>query len=415
MQCLSSKGRDVLKSNALGVSRFLCLLACVFALLFSGCDAVRKEMEKQKQKKAEEKTEQEAHLLFPVEVVSPERRDMADYVEPLGWVEAERKVEVIAKGMGECLSLAVETGDAVEEGRVLAQLDSAELKAQIGQSEVSVKQSLFEYDLAKKRIEAGGTTNEVELKKFALDQAKAALDVQKVQLAQQTIQAPIAGVVTARTIQKGMLVSSGTPVVTIVDPTSYILPIDVPERQRPRLSVGQEARVHIDAHGDEEFTAQIRRIDPNVNAQQGTVRVILDFEEAARALLLDGAFARVRLIMEVRENVLSLPKDVLIEESERAYVMVVREKPAEEEGEDEGEASEGEDGAPAGPQLVAERIEVERGLEEGGFVEIVSGLDASEQVVSLGQHSLKPGAAVKITDTPTELKETAEKAEGEAV
>ena len=48
-------------------------------------------------------------------------------------------------------------------------------------------------------------------------------------------------------------------------------------------------------------------------------------------------------------------------------------------------------------------------------MEIVSGLDASEQVVSLGQHSLKPGAAVKITDTPTELKETAEKAEGEAV
>lgn len=401
-------------------------------LFLPGCgDALTNLMNQAKENTDAASTKTETPPL-PVGVTHPERRSMAAYLEPVGWIQAERRVDVLSKGMGQCLSVAVEEGDRVTEGQVLAELDRKELEAQIKQSSVNTAQTKYDLEVAKKEAEAGSfADHQAKLKQFMWEQAEAGLELQRIQLEHQTIRTPINGIVTARRLQKGMMVSAGTPSFSVVDPASCQLPIEVPERQLPNLKVGQDAQVRIDSQGGTEYTGKVLRINPNVDVQKGTVKVMLDFRPEDKAQLREGAFARVRLVTETHENALVVPKDALLEENARSYVMIVRSETADEVAtrikrleEDRTAAQKKADKGKTtpvkitdeekAPHMVAARIEIQKGLEDSNYVEALSGLEENAQVVILGQNTLKPGAAVKITDASSELRTQEEKAKQEA-
>jgi membrane fusion protein (multidrug efflux system) len=370
-------------------------------------------------------------VVFPVEATKPHRAAISAYATTASTILAERRVDIISKGLGQCLELMAEEGDEVRAGDILAELDKAEIEAQIEQSRVSVAQQKHALDLAKKQRGTMGYIAEDENRaRFAHDQALASLNILNVQLKNLTIRAPIGGIITQRNIQVGMLVSSGAPVYTVMDPTSLVLPVNLPERELSRLHEGQKARVVIDSLQGEELDAQVLRINPTVDVS-GTVKVTLTFDAETCKRLREGLYARVRLVMETHEQALLLPKDAVLEENTRAYVMVILEKALEEEKPEtpvEGEAPE-EDAKEAKPQeevgeeadegavdeeaveevvnvkprFIAERVEVQTGLEDREYIEIISGIDEDALVVTLGQHTLKSGSAVKVTTATAEI------------
>jgi len=350
-----------------------------------------------------------ADLPVPVEVIHPERRTMNAYFETTGRIVAENRVELLSKGVGQCVAVYVEEGDRVQKDQLLAELDNTELLAQINQTRVNVAQAKARLDLAERSLAEGiGPKVERDNAQFAYEQALATLKIQEVNLDHQRIRAPISGIITRKTIVPGMMVTTGMNLFSIVDPTSYVLPISVPERELTRLKEGQQARVTVDSAPDKELTASIRRINPSVDPQSGTIRVTLAFDDAAQEVLRDAAFCRVKLILETREDVLALPKDVILEDNARKYVMVVKAIVQEAKN---PEASSGEvQSSPPGEreqntakQYIAERAEVQTGLEDSSYVEILDGLSEDAWVVSLGQQTLKAGARVKVTNIQEEL------------
>jgi membrane fusion protein, multidrug efflux system len=364
-----------------------------------------------------------------VEAERPERRDISEYLAETGRISAESQVEVLAKGTGHCLSLKVEEGDEVRKGQVLAELDRAEMEAQVRQSRVNVAQQKLAYERAERGVAQGIVAMaERDNAKSAFKQAEASLDMQEVQLSHLTIRAPITGVVTKRTLQQGMLVSSGTAAFTIIDPSSFVLPINVNERHLPRLRVGQMAYVTIDSAGDRDFVAKVRRINPGVDLQSSAVKVILDFERKDHKYLREAAFARYQLVMDTREDTLAVPMDAIIEDNTRRYVMLVKERidPVLEDGEDadteetagEDDGREGEEGeadddqaetvADQEPVWVATRMEVEVGLEDSDYVEILSGVGADDMVITLGQQSVNDGDPVEVMSVAQALESKSE-------
>lgn len=329
-------------------------------------------------------------IQIPVQTAKPTRRDISAYFETTSRVTAENRVEVISKGTGQCLNVTVEVGDMVTAGQVLAELDSMELEAQIRQTRVNLAQQKSHMDLARRSFEEGlGPEVEFTNAKYAFEANQAVLELQQVQMGHQTIRAPIGGVLTQRTLQTGMLVSTGMPTFSIVDPTSYVLPISIPEKELGRLRLEQPADVSIDSRQGETFEATIQRINPAVDPQSGTVGVLLRFNEEARQYLREAAFARVRLVMETHANALVVPKDTLLEENSRKFLMVVEEQPPADAG--------------AEPRLIARRIEIETGLEDSDFIEVVKGIDDNANIVTLGQHTLKPDSPVVITTAESEI------------
>jgi len=343
-----------------------------------------------------------------VEAEHPVRRDISEYLSETGRIMAENQVEVLAKGTGHCLSIAVEEGDTVREGQILAELDRDEMEAQVRQSRVNVAQQKMTYDRAEGMLKEGiGSSADRDNAKFAYEQAKASLEMQEVQLSFLTIRAPIGGVVTKRSLQEGMLVSTGAAAFTIVDPASYVLPINVNERNLPRLRVGQEAYVTVDSAGDREFLARVRRINPGVDLQNSAVKVILDFDRSDHKYLREAAFARYRLVMDTREGTLTVPKDAVIEENTRRYVMVVT--PEEPDSSEAGEERESQ------PRWVATRMEVEVGLEDSDYREILSGVGAEDLVITLGQQTVSDGDPVDVTTVEGALEMNADVDAGAAL
>jgi membrane fusion protein (multidrug efflux system) len=384
---------------------FQYLTIVLFAGLLTACDTpVSGEV---KNEDGDPKSKIEAiEVRIPVEAGLPVRRDIAAYFETTSRITAEERVEVMAKGMGECIEVMVEEGDAVKEGQVLATLDRDELEAQIRQTRVNVEMNKYQLDKAREQSERGILSPfEADNAGFAHEQAVATLKVQELQLENQTILAPIDGVVTMRSIQRGMMVTSGIPAFSIVNPDSYVLPITPPEKELRNLKEGQKANVSVDSAPGEEFEATVRRISPSVDPATGTVRVLLDFNEADKVKLKDAAFARVKLVMDIRENTLAIEKDSMLEENGRQYVMVVTDAdtpddatPAPVEAAQAVETPE-----TLKPALVAKKVEIETGLEDSEYVEVLSGIDEETLIVKLGQHTLKAGAAVELTNLHDEV------------
>jgi membrane fusion protein (multidrug efflux system) len=385
-------------------------VTCLIALAAAGCGSTVEGVPNNRTD-----GQKDSEILIPVEATTPIREDISSYFETTTRVEAEKRVEVVAKGSGLCLAVSADEGDFVEEGDLIARLETEELEAQIRQSRVSLEQTKFQMETAEEQLREGILSPfEARNARFGYETALATLRMQELQLSYQTIHAPIGGVITLKNIQVGQIVAPGTPIFRIVDPVSYILPIMPPEKELPRLEVGQQARVSIDSVKDREFNAEIRRINPSVDPMSGTIKVVLDFEEEARAYLREGSFARVRLVMETHEDVLLVPKDAVLEENARKYLMIVeeREVPVTIATEDAVDPERAGDAVPeeAGPvntemktRLAARRVEIQTGLEDSDYIEVMTGIGPDTKVVTLGQHTLKPDALVKVTTAQDEI------------
>jgi membrane fusion protein (multidrug efflux system) len=348
-------------------------------------------------------------VVVPVETAPLRRGNIATYFETTSRVEAERKVDVAAKASARCEKILVEIGDAVTQGQVLAELERTEAEAAYAQSEVTVRQNKTAYELARQQFEEGlGPKVEMDNARYAYEQSLATLETQRIQLDNLTIRAPISGIVTQRDIQTGMLVSVGFNAFRIVDPTSYILTISPPERELPRLKVGQVAKVSVDALRGREFDAQIRRINPSVDPVSGTVKVVLDFDEQVRKSLHEAAFARVKLVMATLQNVLLAPKEAIVDEEGRQYLFLA--VPAEE-----AEPSETELPRDGETEYAADRVEVRTGLEDSNRIQIINGASDGDVVITNGQHTLKPGTRIRITNLHDDIWQNADLSADEAL
>ncbi len=361
--------------------------------ILTGCP----EKEKSEANAATNPSVAEKRTSIPVEAQLPTRGSVSEYFETDSRIEAERKVTATSEGMGKCIRVFVDEGDRVNTGDVLAELDKEELNAQLRSANAQLQKLRSDYERSKQLYEEGlAAKAEYDNARYSYEQQLASVNQQQVQLDNMTIRAPISGVVTIRHIQQGDLVSSNAPAFDIVDTNSYILTINPPEQLLPRVEKGQKALVSIDAVKGEPFEATVRRINPSVDPATGTVKVTLDFRKDIMSQLREAAFARVRLVMDTREDALLVPKDAVIEENARKYLFVVEsEKETTPEGTEAGDA--------AAQTMIATRVEVKTGLEDNARVEIIEGIDENSPIVTVGQQTLKSGSEVKLTTTQEEL------------
>ncbi len=343
-------------------------------------------------------------VVFPVEVGVPVRGEISEYLETNSRIEAAQRVEMTAEGTGIALQVLAEEGDRVEQGDILVELDKEDALAQLQQAEVQVRQQKADYERTKKGYEFGGMPEaELDAARFAYEQGQANLRIQRLQVENLTARAPIDGIIVMRQVQQGQLVTSGQPLFSIVNPDSYELVINPPERELPRLHEGQKALVNIDALPGETFTAFVERINPAADPVSGTIKVTLDFAEQAKAKLREALFARVKLVMETYENALLVPKDTVIEENGRKYVFALRENNPEDIELPESSGGEEPAAAVAEADYVADRVEIEVGLEDSKHFQVLTGLDDSDVIVTVGQNNLRPGAPVRVTSSDAEI------------
>ena len=310
---------------------------------------------------------------IPVRVVPVERRQIAQFLETNGTVESDNDVALVARTSGPIVELLVEEGMRVEAGQLLARIDDAEIRARLALAKVNQGEAELAYQRAKAQYE-----KEI-LSRALFDQASAKLEAARaqvhetqVQLDYTSIRAPFTGMIVTRFIKFAQHVQSSTPMFRISAFDPLQCPIQVPEKDLGRLSVGQRAHLTVEAFPGERFNARVLRVSPVVDSATGTVKTTLEVETHGR--LRPGMFASVFLETDRHDDALVIPKTALVLESIGDTVYI----------------KEGD---------VARRREVRLGYDEGDHVEVVAGLEAGQDVVVLGQDSLSDGTPVYVLDS----------------
>ncbi len=311
----------------------------------------------------------------PVAVTAVEHGSIARAVSVSGVVEPIRSVGVNSQVSGLLLAVQVEEGDLVRRGQPIARIDERELRAQLDAAEAQLEVARSAYERAEQlRDRRVITLPEYERDRAAYAAAEATVDQLRTRIGYATVNAPVTGVVTEKLVETGDVVANQTRLFEIADVSTMVVRVGVSELDVVELSIGDPVDVGLDAYPGNALSGQIRRVFPAADPATRLVPVEVALDEASARLARPGFLARVTFSLNAREDVLLLPANALVGGQGSQSVFVV---------EDER----------------AIRRTVETGLTSQGRVEIVSGLDGSEVVVTAGNNMLRDGAAVRVQNT----------------
>jgi len=313
---------------------------------------------------------------IPVKAQPVVRQDMLAYLETYARLEAERQVTTLARTTGLVKRLLVEEGDAVKAGQVLVELDQEEASLRSRQAQATYQEAKANFERFKNLHQSNMVSQtEFEAARLRYESTKVSLEEADIGLAHTTIKAPMAGVITRRTVELGDLVRTNQELFVVADLDLLLARIFIPERRMYQVRPGQDATISVEAVPGQTFEAGIRRIGPEVIAESGTFKVTLAVK--ANGLLKPGMFATVRLITDRHLQTLVIPKTALVLETEGDDVFAIVDS-------------------------LVQRLPVELGLIEGNQVEVLSGVVEGDMLVTVGHDGLKEGAAVRIVGAKAE-------------
>ncbi len=336
--------------------------ALLSALLVSACQS--------EQPTEAENTEEETPPV-PVETSIPVRGDVYAVYTGTAPIEAFAEAEVIAKVDGEVRELLVEEGDEVSKGQILARLDGERLRLELNESEAKLRKLQRDYernvDLQAKGLISDGDFEKI---KYEMEAQEAAFNLASLELDYTQIRAPISGVIAERFVKRGNTISNGEALFKVTSLDPLVAYLHVPEREYRHIGAGQPVGIDIDALQGEPIVATVSRVSPVVDPETGTFKITVEIVDEQRRIK-PGMFGRIGVIYDVHENALQVPRSAIIEDQGAASIFVV-----------EGDH--------------AVRKTIDTGYSNRGMVEVTSGLQDGEQVVTVGQASLKQDSRVAV-------------------
>lgn len=338
-----------------------------------------------------------------VAVVVAESETMPRYLSGVGSLEAVRQVTISPEVDGRVIKIAFESGDTVQRGDFLVQLDDGPergdlqtFEAQLQLAEVNLKRAEA---LAKKEF---GTQANVDQNISARDQAKAGIAKTQALIAQKRINAPFGGNIGVRQINLGQYLQAGAPVVTLTNLDTLYANFTLPEQARSQVAVGQTVEIRADAYAGRVFQGRVTTIEPQVDpdTRNITVQAALDNPDHE---LLPGMYAQVQVVLPGEPDVVTLPETAVYNSVYGETVFLVQEQAPAEGAADSAPADDAGGAKESAPLYKVVETFVTTGTHYNGKVGIIKGIAAGDRVVKDGQVRLHNGAQVTIKSKPDPL------------
>jgi len=332
----------------------------------------------------------------PPATITAEKARSEKWVERLasiGTLVASQGVDITSQVAGVVTEVLIESGQDVQQGTKLVQLDTAVEVADLASSRAVLREAEVAFerqtDLIQKRVTSEANLDTARAKR---DTAQAAVKRIEAVIAQKLITAPFSGRLGIRKVEKGQYVSAGMPLVSLqaLDPIRVDFPM--PEQFVGRLEVGQPIELTVDAYPDRTFKGEIQSLDARV-AQDTRTLLVRGLLRNPDHKLLPGMFANVTVLVGNPAEVVTVPRTAVTYTLYGDSVYVVQSAPAKE-GAPTQAAGNNDEAA-----LVVERRFVRTGPVREDRVAVSSGLAVGELVVTTGQIKLIPGASVRIDNS----------------
>lgn len=307
------------------------------------------------------------------EVVA-QRREFADQIRVLGVARGRRSVNITSNTTQLVTQVMFADGQAVAAGTPLVELQAREEDADLIRTRAQLENAQREYDRYRILAERGVAPRVMaETAETALKTAQAGVAAAESRRGDRILRAPFAGVLGLTSVTPGTLISPGSVITTLDDISGVRVDFPLPERYLGVLPVGAPLTATTDAFPGEEFNGRIALLDTRVNEQTRAIIARAEFPNPGNRIR-PGMMMRVA-VHQGRRQSLAVPEAAVQYEGQGAFVYRI---------------ARGETGA------TAQRVEVQTGAVEGGYVEIVSGLANNDHIVASGLNRIQPGAPVSV-------------------
>lgn len=370
--------------------------------------------------------------IISVQTEKVEKRTLTQSVTATGKIYPEIQVIITPEVSGEVVYLAVRDGQKVKKNDVLLKIKPDyynarrdQMAAGVASTTASLNRVRSDYnrtkDLFEKKLvsdaELEQSKTAYEVSKAQYDQAQAALNQTEEDLMKTTIHAPMEGTVTQLKVESGERVLGtsqfqGTAVMTIADLSRMECRVDVGENDIVLISIGDTARIDIDAFPNRKFDGVVYEIANTAKTKGfGTQEEVTNFEVKIRiidkdVLLRPGMSMTAKIETDRRQNVLTVPiqsvttrmpkKDEKTKEGDESpdVVIVTLEKLKKKD-------------EPTVKEVVflynegtVKMVEVKRGISDDSHIEITEGLKEDDSVISGSykaiSRELEDGSKVKL-------------------
>jgi membrane fusion protein, multidrug efflux system len=311
----------------------------------------------------------------------------------IGTLRAIQGVAMAPQAAGDVTAIHFESGDDVEAGALLINIDDSVEQADLANGLAQLKNADSTLTRQRTLVAQGNTPQStVDTAIATRDSAAATVERTRAVIAQKAIKAPFAGRLGLRNVDLGQYVAVGTSLVTLQQLDPIYADFPVPEEALNSMATGQAVRMTVDAIPGRSFAGKIEAIDARVSAESRNVTARAVFANPDRKLL-PGMFANLTVTTGEPAAVLTLPRTAIVYSLYGDDVFVVTAAPhAREQG------GLSENGGSSG--LIVERRLVRVGPARGERVAIEEGLRAGERVVTAGQIKLQAYSPVTLDETP---------------
>jgi membrane fusion protein (multidrug efflux system) len=309
----------------------------------------------------------------PVEAAKVVAAPLNEQVTAIGTLLSNEAVTISSEIPGRLQEIHFQEGQPIDKGAPLFTLDDSVYRAQLDDAEAKLK-------LAEQTNKRTSTlfTNKYATAQSADESASnlavstAAVELARVQLEKAHIVAPFSGIVGLRRVSVGEYITAGQALVNLeaIDPVKA--DFRVPEKFLPAIRVGQTIRIKVDAFPEDSFEGKVYAIDPrlDVAGRSLLVRAVVPNGDQR---LRPGLFARVTVLLQLKEDALSVPEQAIVPQGDSQFVFKIV------------------DGK-------VHLTKVVTGTRRDGRVEIVEGLAPGDQVVTAGQLKIRDGTAVSVVN-----------------
>ncbi len=301
-------------------------------------------------------------------------RDFAEHIEALGTLEPNEVVNLTLNTSDRVQSIYFDDGQRVRKGKTLLTLAQNEQVALTEAADAGAGEAAQQLERIE-RLAARNAVSAADLDEARSDLITANAQLRAVQSRQKdrVLVAPFDGILGFRQVSVGSYVRAGDTVARLIDDSEMNLEFSVPSIFLRSLSPGTKVIARTDDYPGESFDGKIATIDNAIDPVSRSVRVRATLPNPER-ILLSGMFMEVVLTAAPRES-LAIPEESVQPIGPKTFVFKVVET----------------DG-----KLTALRSEVTLGSLEDGYLEVLSGLTASDSVVTEGVIRVRDGSQIKI-------------------
>ena len=336
---------------------------------------------------------------IPVEVVEIIPDSLLEFLNVTGRVGSEQEAYLSSKEGGRILKFYKDAGDVVIKNEEIVRIETVSLELKKTQADNQVKIAENNLNLAQAQFEdvkrnldrmrnlfKDGTISKRELEQFELnfqtanqklESSFAYLEVAKdnfkiinADIRDYSIFAPFDGVIGIRRADVGEIISPGQSIISLYNPQKLNAQVKVAEKDISCLQIGQRAILTLDVSVSKQLKGQVTRISGAPDANTRLFDVYINFEDMSNNII-PGIFLQGKILVDTKENIMTLSNEALIKEGMEYFVFTVEDNHAVKK-------------------------QVKLGNRSEDKFEIISGIDFGTKIITFGKENVKEGSLIKI-------------------